>query len=123
MITVTEIAFTGYPVTDLAKSRHFYETILGLKTGMVFEEEGKGWIEYEIGSSTLAISNMAPDWKPSPAGPTAGLEVGDFDAAIAWLKENQVNFLMEPMPTPVCRMACIADPDGNSITIHQRNAA
>ena len=31
MITIKEIAFTGYPVTDMARSRAFYEGVLGLK--------------------------------------------------------------------------------------------
>jgi len=33
-----------------------------------------------------------------------------------------VKFRMEPMPTPVCHMAMIFDPDGNSICIHKRKA-
>ena len=51
----------------------------------------------------------------------AALEVEDFDAAIAHLKEHRVEFRIEPLPTPVCRMAMIFDPDGNSICIHKRN--
>jgi predicted enzyme related to lactoylglutathione lyase len=50
------------------------------------------------------------------------LEVADFDAAIAHLKAAGVKFKMEPFPTPVCRMAMISDPDGNTICIHQRKA-
>jgi hypothetical protein len=32
-----------------------------------------------------------------------------------------VKFRIEPLTTPVCRMAMIFDPDGNSINIHKRN--
>ena len=32
-----------------------------------------------------------------------------------------MKFRMGPMDTPVCRMAMILDPDGNSICIHKRN--
>jgi predicted enzyme related to lactoylglutathione lyase len=32
-----------------------------------------------------------------------------------------VKFRIEPLTTPVCRMAMIFDPDGNSICIHKRN--
>ena len=78
------------------------------------------WTEYEFGPYAVAIGSAA-GWKPSPDGCSAALEVEDFDAAISHLKEKDVKFRMEPMPTPVCRMAMIFDPDGNSICIHKRN--
>lgn len=123
MINVTALAFTGYPVTDMPRARAFYEQVLGLKSTVVFEHDGKHWIEYDIGPGTLAISNMAAEmWKPSPDGPSAALEVADFDAAIATLKTAKVKFVLEPMDSGVCRMATIADPDGNSVCIHHRRA-
>jgi hypothetical protein len=36
---VTEIAFTGYPVTNLKRARQFYEGVLGLKPSHVFGDE------------------------------------------------------------------------------------
>jgi predicted enzyme related to lactoylglutathione lyase len=61
------------------------------------------------------------NWKPSPDGPSVGFEVVDFDTAIAELKAKHVPFDLEPMETPVCRMAVIADPDGNKLTVHKRH--
>jgi predicted enzyme related to lactoylglutathione lyase len=119
---VTQIAFTGYPVTNIKRARQFYEEVLGLKATMVFGDEKASWIEYDVGPSTLAISNFAPDWKPSPSGGSAALEVEDFEAATKQLKASGVVLRVEPMETPVCRMAVVADPDGNSITIHKRKA-
>jgi predicted enzyme related to lactoylglutathione lyase len=52
---------------------------------------------------------------------SAALEVEDFEAAIAHLKEHDVKFRIEQLSTPICRMAMIFDPDGNSICIHKRN--
>ncbi len=121
MIRIKEIAFTGYPVTDIARARQFYERVLSLQVSVQFEHEGKHWIEYDIGPATLAISNMAAEkWKPSPDGPSVALEVEDFDAAINALREAKVNFVLEPMDSGVCRMAIIADPDGNSLAVHKR---
>lgn len=117
---ITELAFTCYPVTDLKRARNFYENILGLKTSKVFGDEKQAWIEYDIGSATLAIGNGAPDWKPSPGGGSAGLEVENFDEALAALRRDKVPFRAGPMETPVCHMAVVSDPDGNSITIHKR---
>lgn len=123
MINVTALAFTGYPVTDMPRARAFYEQVLGLKSTVVFEHDGKHWIEYDIGAGTLAISNMAAGmWKPSGDGPSAALEVADFDAAVAALKAAKVKFLLEAMDSGVCRMAIISDPDGNSLCIHHRHA-
>lgn len=123
MLKIKAIAFTGYPVTDLPRARAFYEQTLGLQASTVFEHEGKHWIEYEIGPATLAISNMsAEQWKPSSDGPSVALEVEDFDASMAALRTAQVKFLIEPMDSGACRLAIIADPDGNSLAIHHRYA-
>ncbi|MDF3058589.1 MAG: Glyoxalase/bleomycin resistance protein/dioxygenase [Rariglobus sp.] len=120
-IRVLEFAFTGYPVTDVARARAFYEGVLGLKTGMVWEEADHAWIEYDAGGHTLAINNSSKEWKPSASGPAIALEVEDFDATIAALKERSVRFTVEPFQSPVCRIAVILDPDGNSLAIHKRN--
>jgi predicted enzyme related to lactoylglutathione lyase len=39
----------------------------------------------------------------------------------AELKAKSIRFEVEAMETPVCRMAVIADPDGNKITTHKRH--
>jgi predicted enzyme related to lactoylglutathione lyase len=119
---VTEIAFTGYPVTNLKRARQFYEGALGLTVTKLFGDDNTAWVEYDIGPSTLAIGNMAPEWKPSPGGGSVGLEVDDFDDAVRRLKQQGVAFAVEPMASPVCRMAVVADPDGNLVTIHKRKA-
>ena len=117
---VVEIAFTCYPVTDLRKARQFYEDIMGLMQSRQFGTDENGYVEYDIGASTLSIANSTPDWKPSPGGGSVGLEVDDFDAAIARLKSSGCRFRLEPLETPVCHMAVVSDPDGNSVTIHRR---
>jgi catechol 2,3-dioxygenase-like lactoylglutathione lyase family enzyme len=120
---VTEIAFSVYPVTDLKRARAFYEETLGLKPGMVYEGEGVGWIEYEIGPGVVAIGAGSEHFKPSSNGGSVALEVGDFDQAIQELKEAGIKFVIEPLVFPGCRMASVLDPDGNTITIHRRKTA
>jgi predicted enzyme related to lactoylglutathione lyase len=121
MVKVIEIAFCCYAVTDMPRARAFYEGVLGLKPTTVADSANGKWVEYEFGPYALAIGS-SPAFKPSPEGCTVALEVEDFDAAIKELHEQDVKFRMEPIPTPVCRMAMIFDPDGNSICIHKRNA-
>jgi predicted enzyme related to lactoylglutathione lyase len=119
---IIEIAFVGYPVTDLKRARAFYEGLLGLTATKTFGDDKVAWIEYDIGPATLAITNGAPQWKPSPGGGAAGLEVEDFAAAVRALKDNGCTFVLEPTETPVCHLAVVSDPDGNSITLHKRKA-
>ncbi|MEP4077836.1 VOC family protein [Haloferula sp.] len=121
---INEIAFVGYPVTDVQRARGFYEGVLGLSTGEYDEEikgmPGKYWIEYDIGGATLAISNT---WEPagqSQKGPSMALEVEDLDEAIEKMKSSEVDFVSEKIETPVCAFIMVADPDGNPLTIHKR---
>ena len=117
---ITEISFTGSPVTDMKRAREFYEGVLGLKPAM--ESGGGMWIEYEIGNGTFAIGCYGDNWKPSKDGTAVAFEVDDFDAEIARLKSLGVKFSLELTDSPVCRFAMILDPDGNKIMIHKRNA-
>jgi predicted enzyme related to lactoylglutathione lyase len=119
MLKVTEIAFSCYAVTDIKIARDFYEGVLGLKPTTIIE--GK-WVEYEFGPYALAIGCEPGFFKPSPDGCAVALEVENFDDAIAHLRAHNVKFRIEPMPTPVCQMAMVFDPDGNSICIHKRKA-
>jgi len=123
MIRITEIAFTGYPVTDMGRARAFYEGVLQLKPTATFENDGGQWIEYDVGPNTIAITNMSPEWKPASNGPAVAFEVADFDAAVATLREAAVKFVVEPTTSPVCRLAVVADPDGNQVAVHKRSAA
>ena len=119
---VTDIAFTCYPVTNLQRARRLYEGVLGLNESRFFGHGDKGFFEYDIGSNRLGIGNGAPDWKPSPGGGSVASEVDDVAAAIARLRENGCPFRVEPLETPVCHMAIVSDPDGNSVMIHRRKS-
>jgi len=123
MINATEIAFTIIPVSSIGKGRQFYEGVLGLKTTSVFEKGEMGFVEYDIGTGTLAIGCGAPLFKPAKEGGAIALEVADFDAAISNLKANACAFAMDAQETPACRMAVIKDPDGNMLMIHKRKKA
>jgi predicted enzyme related to lactoylglutathione lyase len=119
---ILELAFTGYPVTDMARARAFYEGILKLEPTRVIENSNGHWIEYDLGGSTFALSNMSKgEWKPSSDGPAVAFEVEDFDSAVSALQTSNVKFVIEPFESPVCRMTIVSDPDGNSIAIHKRH--
>jgi predicted enzyme related to lactoylglutathione lyase len=118
MIKVNEASFFGYPVTDMARARKFYEGILGLKPTK--EPTVVPWIEYELGNATLGLGAYGDTWKASADGAMLALEVDDFESSVAELKQAGVPVTLEPMESPVCHFAIVRDPDGNALMIHKR---
>lgn len=122
MITYKDVAFTAYAVTDMPRAREFYEGVLGLKTNGEFDGSGNpDYVEYDVGSSTLAIGK-SDLWKPSEDGASVALEVEDFDEVMKVLKEKGVTIAMGPHDFPSCQMVVIRDPDMNKITLHKKKA-
>jgi predicted enzyme related to lactoylglutathione lyase len=114
---ISNIAFVGIPVSDMPRARNFYEDVLGLKA--TDEMMAGKWVEYAVGSNTLAIANVGEQWTPSDQGTAAAFEVEDFGEAITHLKHQHVRFAAEPFETPCCHMAIVQDPDGNKLIIHK----
>ncbi len=115
---ITSVAFTVYPVMDMARSRSFYENVLGLSASETF---GNEWVEYDVGGSTFAITTTDMGHPPGAKGAVVAFEAVDFDAFVKSLKKKSVTFVTDIFETPVCRMTVIEDPDGNHITIHKRH--
>lgn len=115
---IKEIGFTIYAVTDIKKSKDFYENMLGLTVSPEYVDS-QSWVEYNIGPGTFAIG-QSPNWKPSEDGAVIAFEVDDFDKTIVDLKSKNMSFFMEPAMYPTCSMAVIKDPDNNKILIHKR---
>lgn len=116
---VTEIAFSCYPVTDMARAQAFYGGLLGLTKTSDHEGPNGHWVEYEIGPHTLGLGKMQ-GFNPTAQGCTVALEVEDFDKAVSDVKAANATINMGPIDTPVCSMLVIADPDGNPLIIHKR---
>jgi len=112
-----DIAFTVYPVKDVKAARAFYETKLGLKVTANWEDQ---WVEYDIGSGTLAITTADATHHAGAHGATVGLEVVDLDAALARLKAGGVPIVNGPFDSPACRGCIIRDPDGNELILHAK---
>lgn len=111
---IIDLAFVVYPVTDIVRSREFYEGSLGLKPAETF---GPSWIEYSVGSATFAITDNFGFAAPSTS---VAFEVDDLDAQVASLKAAGVPIEGDINDFPSCRMVLINDPDGSTICIHQR---
>ncbi|MBV6471333.1 VOC family protein [Nitrospirales bacterium NOB] len=115
---ITSMAFTVYPVSAMARARAFYEQVLGLRVSSNYQDV---WVEYEIGGSTFAITTADMGHVPGAKGAVVAFEVSDLNGFVYKMKERAVSFATEIFDTPVCRMAVIAEQDGNHITLHQRH--
>ncbi len=117
---VKHIAFTMYPVKDIARARRFYEEVLGLQTTCV-AACGK-WVEYHLNNGCFAITTLAEDVSPSAnSGGSIAFEVDDVDVMIKKLRAKNITVKIEPFSTPVCRLAVVLDPEGNALSIHAKN--
>jgi hypothetical protein len=53
------------------------------------------------------------------SGGSIAFEVDDLDRLVSELKEKNVEFKLDNIVTPVCKMAVILDSEGNALTLHQ----
>ncbi len=115
---IKKIAFTIYPVKDMARAREFYEKKLNLQAGSI-SSQGR-WVEYDLpGGGCFAISDLTGVKPGGDTGGSVAFEVDDLDQLVSSLKENGVTFKMDIMKTPVCRMAVALDSEGNALVLHQ----
>ena len=115
-----KVAFTLYPVRDVARARRFYEETLGLKRGSMGNQGEQYWIEYDLPQGgCFALTNFVADQPSDAAGGTIAFEVEDLDKLVTDLKAKNVTFKSDIFHSPVCRMAVILDSEGNSILLHQ----
>jgi len=120
-IGIKEVAFIGYPVTDMPRARDFYGRVLGLRETWAIGADGDPhWIEFESAGTTIALARASEAWKPGADGGGACFEVEDLDAALGRLAQEGVAVPMPAGDFPMCRMAVISDPDGNGIALHQK---
>jgi uncharacterized protein YndB with AHSA1/START domain/predicted enzyme related to lactoylglutathione lyase len=121
---VRKVAFTMYPVTDVARARSFYEETLGLAVGMAGGQGDMHWVEYDLpGGGCVAITNTTGEQPSATAGGTIALEVADLTGLMQDLKRKGVSFQSDVIRGPRCRMAVCLDSEGNSLVLHQLDRA
>src|ERR1700742_5190011 len=113
-----KVAFTMYPVKDMARAEKFYRETLGLgpSTGSV----AHGWVEFDLPhGGCLALTTHSGSQPSTNAGGTIAFEVADLDGLVARLKASDVAMPATDIQSPVCRMAVCVDTEGNKIVLHQ----
>jgi predicted enzyme related to lactoylglutathione lyase len=113
-----KVAFTMYPVTDMARARAFYEDTLAL--GKSRSGPTSPWVELDLpGGGCLAITTVTQSQPSASAGGTIAFEVDDLRGVVDRLSASGVTFRATHVESPVCDMAICLDPDGNAIILHQ----
>jgi len=112
-MSVKHIAFTSYPVKDMARAKKFYEGALGLKEGGNYQGQ---WVEYYLDNGCFAVTTFYEG-----QGNGIAFEVDDVDAVHKKLVAAGGKTIKEPFQTPGCRMSVLADPDGNGLMLHKKN--
>lgn len=113
-----KVAFTMYPVKDMARAERFYRETLGLgpSTGSVEH----GWVEFDLPSGgCLALTTHSGSQPSASAGGTIAFEVANLDQLLDGLKAKGVSLPATDIQSPVCRMAMCIDSEGNRIVLHQ----
>jgi uncharacterized protein YndB with AHSA1/START domain/predicted enzyme related to lactoylglutathione lyase len=117
---IRKVAFTMYPVTDVARARAFYEQTLGLVPGLAGGKGDKQWIEYDLpNGGCLAITNTTGARPSAEAGGTIALEVADLATLKARLEQQGIAFKSPVIRGPRCQMAVCLDSEGNAVLLHQ----
>jgi predicted enzyme related to lactoylglutathione lyase len=120
---ITGVDFVSIPATNLKESMDFYENVLGLEAGKTWGQENPVGAEYETGTVTLAVMDVA----------RLGLEFGattvpiefqvdDVPAAREQLEAKGVEFVSDLIDSGVCHQVIFKDPAGNSLALHHRYA-
>lgn len=115
-----KVAFTMYPVADMARAERFYRETLGLgaSTGSV----ERGWVEFDLPEGgCLALTVHAGAQPSAGAGGAVAFEVGDLDQLVQSLKAKDVVVMAEGIAGPKCRMAICLDSEGNKLVLHELN--
>jgi catechol 2,3-dioxygenase-like lactoylglutathione lyase family enzyme len=115
---ITKLDFVGVATRDAERSRAFYVDTLGLRP------DDKSKYEFWVGETCFGIwepERQGREFAPNTASYPA-LHVDDVSAARAELEAKGVEFFGEIFDTGVCHMAFFADPDGNSLMLHNRYA-
>lgn len=122
MLRTHGVLHFSLPVTDLDRSRHFYEQLLGMKVieqspRMVFLQTGDDYLILAKGNEALKYDSS----KSTPVHHAFKIKPEDFEASIEFLRTNGVDvFNVEDRNQGVFwgPQAYFLDPDGNKLEIY-----
>ena len=100
---------------DLARSRDFYRTVMGLK---LLADRSPHWIEFELAPGvTFGLHPRSDLLAVRPGSLQLGFTVENVDKFVADCASLHVPILQYPYDEGALRVAVISDPDGYPIQI------
>lgn len=121
---ITKVAFVAHPTKDMESMRQFYGEWLGLEQSTESAEFANMWCEFVApDGKTVALDTFSaqnPD-----AGPYMALESDDLEGDLQRLRNHGVTVVRDLWENnndegrAICKMAVVADPDGNPVMLHQ----
>jgi len=109
----------AFRVTNVEKACDFYENVIGLKQ-IPRPQMGIGGAWYGVGESALHIisadNNPMKGGDIDPTGPHVAIEVEDYEAAKAAIKQRGLEF-REMSMQGFGSLLWVLDPDGNTIEL------
>ena len=115
-LEVTQIDHVSVLVTDLARSRHFYRDLLGLKEIAKPRTFDFAVLWFDLGNQQLHL--LLKDRPDAPSPRHFALRVADARQARAYFRQRGIP-TQETTPIPGADRFFLADPDGNRIEVIQ----
>ena len=100
-------------VEDVPQTVAFYEDVLGATKVQEMEFRGIAVVRSKLDDLPLTISEQIH----AGVGDHIGLAVDDFEAAIAELRAQQVEFVVEPTDVGFAKFAFIKDAAGTTLEV------
>jgi predicted enzyme related to lactoylglutathione lyase len=118
---ITGVDFVSIPTTNLPESMDFYANVLGLEAGKTWGQEDPLGAEYETGTVTIALIDVAKlGIEFAPTSVPIEFQVDDVPAAREQLESQGVEFVTDLIDSGSCHQALFKDPAGNSLALHHR---
>lgn len=109
-----KIAYTCYPVQNMARAVSFYREVLGLILLFTSEE----WSEFKIGSQRLALHKTNAPFTAVDV-PTFSLEASPIEEVVEKLKSLGVQLAQGIQVLSYGKLANFLDSEGNSIGLYE----
>lgn len=119
-MTIMGIAGVLCAARDLPRARAFYEDLLGLTPTRVFGPEGDRLVQYQPGGFTLTLVPAHSPLARAAGSGGVSFTPTDFEAALRELRRAGVTVLLEPVESPLGRLAIVLDPEGNRVVLRER---
>jgi glyoxylase I family protein len=115
MVKIEGFSHAAVRVTDVEKSKNFYENVLGLKQ-LPRPNFNFGGAWYAVGDKAIHLIASQKRTGIDPLGPHLAIGVEDFEATKAALTAMGIEFL-EAKTTIAGHQLWVLDPDGNTVEL------